>query len=460
MKVFIARFNYLILPSLLATLFFIIFTTHTLYRHFTFNSHPFDLGIYTQAIYLYGQGQLAFSSLKHMILLADHFGLILAFLSPIYKLFPQATTLLIIQSLFVTLSSIPIYLIAIDKIKSLWASLLLTISYLTSVGILSAINFDFHLSTISVLPLSLILYSWYFKKWKLYWSSLLLSVTFKEDVPLFILGTGLFVLIQKQIKLSILTMIFALASLYLIKFVAMPLLWKGAEAAYIQTSNLPLDSPIDLINLFIVRPGIFIDQIFNSPIKMQTINELYRQFIFLPFLSPLNWLTVFPSLFFRFSSTYTQAWTNSFHHSANLIPFLAISAILVIDKFRLPTQFVSYLLVFLLLTSSLSPHSFIWSTVWLDFNTNHYSYIRSNLEKIPSDATISAQSPIIPHLANRERVYLFPEIYDAQYLVLDKSLSSYPMAHGDLENKIAIFSRSTNWKIFLQHRSLIIFQRI
>lgn len=448
------------IPLLLATLFFIIYTTHTLYRHFTFNSHAFDLGIYTQAIYLYSQGQLAFSSLKHMILLADHFGLILAFLSPIYKLFPEAATLLIIQSLFVTLSSIPIYLIATDKLKSLWASLLLTIAYLTSVGILSAINFDFHLSTISVLPLSLMLYGWYFKRCKLYWFSLLIGITFKEDVPLFILGLGLFLLIQKQVKLSIATIIFALTSIYLIKFTTMPLLWKDAETSYLQTSILPLDSPIDLISLLLIRPGIFIDQIFNSPIKMQTINELYRQFIFLPFLSPLSWLTVFPSLFFRFSSTYTQAWTNSFHHSANLIPFLAISTILVIDKFKLPHRFVSYLLIFILFTSSLTPNSFIWNIVWLDFHQSRFEYLQNSLKIIPDYDTVSAQSPIVPHLANRERVYLFPEIYDAQYLVLDKSLSSYPMTHDDLENKIAIFSRSTNWKIFLQNRSLIIFQRI
>lgn len=451
--------NNLLIPILLATLFFIIYTTHTLYRHFTFNSHAFDLGIYTQAIYLYSQGQLAFSTLKHMIILGDHFGLILIFLSPIYTLFPQATTLLIIQSLFVTVSSIPIYLIAMDKTKNLWSSLLITIAYLTSVGMLSAINFDFHLSTISVLPLSLILYSWHFKKWKLYWLSLFISITCKEDVPLFILGMGLFLLTQKQIRHSMLTIIFALTSFYLIKFVTMPFLWKGAEASYIQTSILPLDSPIDFVSIFLVRPGIFIDQIFNSPIKMQTINELYRQFIFFPFLSPLSWLTVFPSLFFRFSTTYTQTWTNSFHHSANLIPFLAVSTIMVIEKFKLPSRFVSLLLLFLLATGSLSPNSFIWNAVRLDFHNSRFDYLISNLKKIPDDAAVSAQSPIVPHLANREKIYLFPEIYDAEYLVLDRSLSSYPMNHYDLENKIAIFSKSTNWKIISANKSIIIFKK-
>lgn len=148
----------LILPGLLTAIFIIIFSLYSLNRHFSFNSHAFDLGIYTQAIYLYSQNLTPFSTLKHMILLADHFGLILLLLSPIYKLFPIASTLLVLQAIFVAVSSIPIYFIALDKLKNVTVSFLITLSYLTSVGILSGINFDFHLTTISVLPLSLILY--------------------------------------------------------------------------------------------------------------------------------------------------------------------------------------------------------------------------------------------------------------------------------------------------------------
>src|SRR3989344_6995323 len=131
-------------PFLLFILFFLIFSANTINRHLTFNSHAFDLGIYTQAIYLYSQGQLAFSTLKDMILLADHFGPILILLSPVYKIFPNPITLLIIQSLFVSLSGIPIYLIALDRLKNSNLAFVITLSYLTSVGILNAVGFDFH----------------------------------------------------------------------------------------------------------------------------------------------------------------------------------------------------------------------------------------------------------------------------------------------------------------------------
>lgn len=447
-------------PILLAVLFIILYFSHSLFRHLTFNSHAFDLGIYTQSIYLYSQGELAFSTLKHMPILADHFGLVLFLLSPIYKIFPSAATLLAIQALFVALSSIPIFLIAQDKLKNPILSTLIVLSYLTSVGIVSAITFDFHLATISVFPLSLMLYFWCFKKWNFYWITLFSSIAFKEDVPLFILGLGLFQLIQKQIRTGILTILFALGSFYLIKFIVMPFFWAYADQGYISTSILPLDSPLDLIAIFIFRPTIFLDQMNNSPVKIATFDLLYKQFAYLPILSPLSWLTVVPDLFIRFSTTYYASWTTIYHHNAELAPFLAVSSILAISYFKITKLPISLLLIFFLITSSLSPRSFVWGILQKDFNEiKKFDYIYNSTSTLPKSATISAQSPLIPHLANRERIYLFPEIYDAEYIILDKSLSSYPMNKSDLDYKISLLKKSPQWEIDKQVKTLIIFRK-
>lgn len=449
------------IPFLLSLLFFLIFSFHTLNRHLNFSSHAFDLGIYTQAIYLYGQGQLAYSTLKHMIILADHFGAILILLAPIYKLFPSAITLLIIQALFVSFASIPIYLIAYNKSKNALLSLLITLGFLTSVGITSAVNFDFHLTTISVLPLSILLYSWYFKKWHLYFISLLFSVLFKEDIPLFLLGFGIFELLQRQIKVGSLTIIFSLISFYFIKLKLMAFLWPGGGTAYIGDLILPLDSPLDLLLLLLVKPKIFLDQIFNSQMKITTIDALLRQFAYLPVLSSLTWLAVFPHLYLRFTSSYWQAWTTVYHHNAPLIPFLTVSMILAMKKFKISKYPIVVLLVFSIFTSGLSPNSFIWSTFSLDLRSYaRYSYIYNALANIPSQAAISTQSPIVPHLANREKIYLFPEIYDAEYIILDTSLSSYPLNIDALKEKINIFEKSSFWKIVDRNKNLVIFRKI
>lgn len=452
--------NTYFLPILLFIIFTFIFSFFSLFRHLTFDSNAFDLGIYSQITYLYGHNLTLYSSLKHMVLLADHFGPILIIFSPLTKIFPAPETLLIIQSLFVSLSAIPLYLICLDKTKNTLLSFVLIISYLTSRAIFVAINFDFHLATISVLPLSLILYCWYFKKLKLYWLILIFSLLFKEDIPLFIAGLGFYQLLKSQRSLGLKTIIFAAISFYLIKFKLMAFLWPGGGDTYLSTSNLPISDPITLLILLFTNPFIFIDQVFNTPIKMATFINLNLPFALLPLLSPLFWLTVFPYIFLRFSSSYNQLWTMDFHHNANLMPFLIISAAIAITHFKFPHKPVIILISILLFFGGLNPKAIIWSVFQKDFaSIQTYNYINESLSLIPSSAAVSAGSSIVPHLSNRKIIYMYPEVNDADYIVLDPTLASYPLESNDLPEKIDILKNDPSWKIEKQIKTLIIFKK-
>lgn len=421
--------------------FFAIFTYHTLYRHWTYNSNAFDLGIYTQVIYLYSQGVTPMSTLKHMNILGDHFGPILFLLSPIYKLFPYPEFLLIIQALFVSLSGIFIYHIALDKLKDNLKSILITCVYLSFSGILTAINFDFHLTTISVFPLSLILYAYYFKRWKLYFFSLFFSLLFKEDIPIFIVGVGLMSILQKQTRIGVLTTILGFLSYFLIKNQIMGKLYPGAENGYIDS--------IDSLSLTI-----------NYPTKVHTLITLYGQFLFLPFLSILSWVTVLPYLLIRFSSLLPHYWGLLFHYNANLAPFLATSAIFALAKIKIPRpQIIAYLILALLM-ENLFFNKLILTTLQLNIqNTQKFNYINSGLEIIPPQAIVSAQSPIVPHLSNRNKIYLYPEVLDAEYIVLDESLIYYPMQNIEFKDKVATLKSSPDWKLNQRNNSLLIFSK-
>ncbi|MBI2596017.1 DUF2079 domain-containing protein [Candidatus Daviesbacteria bacterium] len=452
-------------PILLSLFFFILYSNHTIYRHLSFKSHAFDLGINVNTTYLYSQHLLPYSSLKHMLHPADHFGFILALLAPIYAVFPDPITLLIIQAGFVSFSAIFIYLIAQNKLQNNLFSFLITLAFLAYPGIQSAIDFDFHLATISILPLTLILYSWYFKKWRLYWVVLAFSLIFKDDIPLFIFGLGIYQIFAGERKTGFATSIFGLVSFYIIKFILMPFFWQGASEFYISSSVLPLSNPLEIPILLYYRPNLLTDIIFNSPIKLHTLDYIYRSFAFLPLLSPLNWTTSFFHIFLRFSSIQPHFWGTAFHYNANIAPFLAVSSILAVDKFRLTNKAFPLLLIFFLstggLSGSLSPQSIIWNSINLPAqNLKKFSYIVKSLKTIPKDAIVSAQSPLVPHLSNREKIYLFPEVYDAQYVVLDSSLSHYPLNYPEFTKKLDAFKKSKSWKLDLQTKTLYIFKRV
>ena len=50
---------------------------------------------------------------------------------------------------------------------------------------------------------------------------------------------------------------------------------------------------------------------------------------------------------------------------------------------------------------------------------------------LPPDVPISVGSNLYPHVAHRERVYLFPTVSDAQFILLDVTGPTSPVGAGD-----------------------------
>ena len=68
---------------------------------------------------------------------------------------------------------------------------------------------------------------------------------------------------------------------------------------------------------------------------------------------------------------------------------------------------------------------FLWPQV-----TAHDRLASHFLSKIPANASVSAQTTLVPHLSHRQRIYLFPYAVDhANYILLDAKSYTYPFYH-------------------------------
>lgn len=80
------------------------------------------------------------------------------------------------------------------------------------------------------------------------------------------------------------------------------------------------------------------------------------------------------------------------------------------------------------------------------------------MELIPNDAVVSASNVITPHLAGRDRIYLYPVLKDAEYLaILTDGRDPYPVDSLKLPHLIAeLKSDSTNQILFDESDFLIV----
>jgi len=90
-----------------------------------------------------------------------------------------------------------------------------------------------------------------------------------------------------------------------------------------------------------------------------------------------------------------------------------------------------------------------------NFNISNASKIHQYLKIIPPNAKVVASNGLVSHFAFRKYIYLFPNVRDAEYMVLFDS-DSYPLSHIDYETEVKKYLNNNNLTILINEYPLYI----
>jgi uncharacterized membrane protein len=168
----------------------IILTSFSFWKYFNFLYNGLDLAIFNQVFFNTAAGRFFDFSIHPHSYLGDHFIPAILFLTPVYSIFKSPLILLFLQSFFLGLTAMPVYLIAKEVFKNRNISLIISGAVLFN-PILWNINiFEFHVLPVA-LPLLLFTFYFYKKKnFKLFVLFIFLSLLVREDVSLMVLMLG------------------------------------------------------------------------------------------------------------------------------------------------------------------------------------------------------------------------------------------------------------------------------
>ena len=415
---------------------FIIFTALGVARHLSLSSGTWDLGVFDQAIWNTAQGDILFSSIKNNInLLGDHFEPILLFIAPLYKFWPSAYVLVILQSLLLASAIIPLYLIARYRLKERLVIFAFVISYILSRPLRGVGLSDFHPECF-ILPL--LFWAYYFlitRKNALLFLALIFLLLCKEDTAFLISGLSIFVFFfQKRIKLGLSLFILGIVMWVLITKIIIPHFNPLHQYDYM--NRLPFGSTYkDNIKAIINNP-LLLSRLILDKKKIEYCIKLFAPLGFLSLLSPAHYILIAIPLFKNLLPVNSSGFYNiTSHYTAGVIPFAYISAIYGAGWVIYKIQFkkTSLLLVFFIIFSSLlfygktDGHKFarFLNTIRNNRTLEKLSY----LNRIPKDASVSTNFNLVPHLSHRKYVFEWaPQSrtsYIAEYIVLDLTLLEY-----------------------------------
>lgn len=384
-------------------------------QYVRYHIHAFDLGIFAQGTWLLSQVKEPFVTVRGLHLFADHSSYILILIAPIYAVFPSAPTLIVLTVLALAASSVLAFAIAKEAGAHQWLAFAVAALVLISPAVEWQVRDVFH-PEVLVIPL-LLATVWLVQRNKDGWAvvATLVALTAKEDVGLLVVPLGLAIVWLLGKRRTGLTVAFSGAIAFLVNFIVLLPAWSPTgELLYSYRYTHLGQSPLDIIVGVATSPDVWFDTA-TDPTKLWYVAALV---LAMPLaLVGWRWLLVgLPALGANVLSTHGYQYEIEWHYTAYLIVVVTLAA--AFGAARLPTIGRRWIRVSIVTATIVIPVA-IWIAaapvkVWAEPHP-HHARISAMLEIIPSDASVSAWTTLVPHLANRDEIYLFPNPFESYY---------------------------------------------
>jgi uncharacterized membrane protein len=420
----IIQSDYFIL-ALMAIIYVIIISILALSRHYTFGTNTWDLGIYSQSLYstlnhgkiLYYTAELAGNPSGSLF--GIHFSPFLFLLLPIYAIYQNPVTLLILRPIAISVGLIPLYWIIRDQqLNSRCLTFFLAIIYLVYPPITTPLsNFDVEV----FLPALFLFAIHYFRKGKLLRSYIfvVLALMTNEFVPLIVMAMAVYVFLyhRKEIINGLRTRKLTKNAIFSITLLLSSLLVFNLASTVITTFNPNAlstkwewgelgTSPGEIATNVLTNPAKTLNILFNDgQSKFVYIASLFGPLAFLSFLDPLTLIMTLPWLTASLLSINPLYYAIGTQYPAFVSPFLFVAAINGIKKLvkhsnqHILRKIALLMFITLLVSTLLLPTGDYFSVTKAEETT------RMALNEIPSTASASVMPEVQPHLCNRLDVY-------------------------------------------------------
>jgi len=439
----------LILVILLMVCYTANFGALSLLKHAAFQTHTADLGNMDQPIWNTLHGRFVEETKDdgtQGTRLTDHVEPIFALMSLSFLIYDSVESILIFQTIAIALGALPVYWLARRRLKSEWAGVSFAFVYLLFPALQASNLTEFHAVPLAVAPL---LFTFYFiereNPWGM-WISALVALSVKEEIALLVFMMGLYaVLFRKNKTQGIILSLVSLAWFGLTTFVIIPHFSESGASVYVGRYESLGGGFGSALRVGLTQPWKIV-ALFLQGDRLSYLIGLLAGAGFTPLFCPFVLLMSAPVLLANVLSDYPAMFSGEFHYSAPVMPFIVIGAIYgtgwLTDRLARASQ-RTYPLHSLIRLLGQRKHILTILTLWVllwalgynyfrgfcpwsvDFEipqvTAHHHLFQRFAAQIPAEAIISTTPPLFPHLSHRPVIYLFPDVREAEFVLLDVS---------------------------------------
>ncbi len=423
-------------------------------QHHGMETEVYDLGIYDSIFWNSIHGKpLATAFVRGGNHVSGHVDPILVLLSPLYLIYPRAELILVLQVVWVAAGAVPVWLLARRLLGSGYA-LALVVVYLLLPSLHGRTLYHFHSLTLAG-PLLLWCLACLELKWlRAFWLPLALLLLTREDMALVACLIGAYAIVGKgNVRLGISTIAIAIAYLAFVKLAVMPdskLLGDGSSEsygfAYYYKDMIPdaKEGTVGLLFSLLANPAFVLHHLITEA-KLRSFALLFLPLLFLPFVAPRGKLLLSYGLVFMFLASREPVFSIAFQYPTvldSLALGVAVIALAETGRLRLgvlgsldPSRARAALAAAMVVATIVLSAKFGALLPSTSFRAGfhklvreptaaqqeRYGWVRDVVERIGPTASVSASGRLGPHVSNRSKAYLWPNVRDADFLLLDRN---------------------------------------
>lgn len=394
----------------------------TLSRHADYQSNAYDLGFFDQIIWNTSQGRLFETSFVSYNFLGQHFDPILLALAGTYRAGAGIESLLVTASFMAALAAIPLYIAAGRLSGSSIAGVLCAGAFLLSAPLHEAVNFDFHPETMMfVFVFTAAAFLAYSRPWPAV-ASLLPLLLIKEDMALVLIALAVLIALRGHRRQAAALGAVAGAWFVVTVLIVMPLVRGGGSDLTRRYSYLIEDTtPVTVAPYAAERAATHL-----AESAVPGTGRLLLSTGGLALLSPAALLAAAPLGLLSGLSDHPQQAGLRLHYAMPVLALMWFGAVFSLETLRrwrdhaplvASAALVVCSAVVFAASSPFAPGRGHDTLPQADAIT-----LRRALDLIPGQASVQAQSSLLPHLSRRRHVFEFPDDRRAEYVVLASGL--------------------------------------
>lgn len=449
-------------------------------HHRNLGTSTYDLGIYTNIFWQTIHGDLlGCSFLQGASHLGAHFDPLLILLSPLFLLYPQAETLLVLQSVWLASGVIPLYLIAVQRSASVWFGVVLVAAYLLYPALHGPNMYDFHSLTLCVPLVFWCVYSLLTSSLRRFWFFFVLLLITREDMALVGCALGLYAIVARRAPLwGIWVIVISIAYLVVAKIAVMT----NTHGYVYYFGELRPEGKKGILGLAwtaITNP-VFVLVKALAEKKLIFLLKLLAPLVFLPLAAGKMWILFTYGFAFTLLASRWAVYDTGFQYSCLLFPFLfaatpqglmrltasRAAAVIGLDSRRLFAALACAICVSSLLVSR--SYGVFWENSAFrggfmrvdreptETQKGRYRTVIEFRDQIGPEVSVTTTGRLGPHFAARKRFYRDLAMADSDYLVVwDYEIK----ANKKESEKWQELQKSRKYKLIVESNGISLFRR-